>query len=309
MTVVPETEKWPGYEAACTWHHRLPFDGGVEQYPCVITREQAQYIAWAPDDSVVQPVWFYVSTERVNAGTFYVQPKEWFDPGNHPGPEPYYCLRGCLHLGNPDTAGMIKIETGDAANIPAFAYHIAFNFGETEAEILWWVPGEMHTEEWKQKVHEGKGKWYEREPLTFNGPRDRNEGFPSHLDDLAQWPPERPTNGPLDMQHLPSSTWMHMFEGTDRRKTIAVSFFYCDERIRCAKLWIPRWGESQRHAGDYERLLYVESGTLGVNLAKLGRGLIAKPGDMVFLPPFTEHSLQAIDDEPVTALSAWAFAG
>jgi quercetin dioxygenase-like cupin family protein len=109
------------------------------------------------------------------------------------------------------------------------------------------------------------------------------------------------------MQHLPRSTWLNMFEGTDRRKTILVSFFYCDERIRCAKVSIPRFGESKRSSGDYERLLYVESGTLGVNLAD-GTGLIGKPGDMIFLPPFTVHSLQAIEDEPVTALSAWAFA-
>ena len=130
----------------------------------MITRADAGYAAWAPEDSVTQPVWCYVSTHRVNAGTFYVQPKEWFDPGNHPGPEPYYCLQGTLLLGNPDTAGVIEINTGDAANIPAFAYHIAFNMGDTEAEILWWVPGEMHTEEWKEKVHNGVGKWYEREP-------------------------------------------------------------------------------------------------------------------------------------------------
>jgi len=45
-----------------------------------------------------------------------------------------------------------------------------------------------------------------------------------------------------------------------------------------------------------------------VNLTASGRGLIAGPGDMVFVPPFVEHSLQAIDDEPVTALSAWALA-
>ena len=71
----------------------------------MITRSDAMYLAWAPDDSVIQPCWVYVSTERVNAGTFYVQPKEWFDPGNHPGPEPYYSLGGTLLLGNPDTAG------------------------------------------------------------------------------------------------------------------------------------------------------------------------------------------------------------
>ena len=45
-----------------------------------------------------------------------------------------------------------------------------------------------------------------------------------------------------------------------------------------------------------------------MNLTASGTGLIAQPGDLVFVPPFTEHSLQAIEDEPVTALSAWAFA-
>ena len=38
----------------------------------------------------------------------------------------------------------------------------------------------------------------------------------------------------------------------------------------------------------------------------MGRGLIGKPGDMIFVPPLTEHSLQAIEDEPVNALSVWA---
>ncbi len=76
---VLETERWAGYEAAWPGHHRQPFDG-VEQYPRVITRADAGYAAWAPEDSVTQPVWCYVSTHRVNAGTFYVQPKEWFDP-------------------------------------------------------------------------------------------------------------------------------------------------------------------------------------------------------------------------------------
>jgi hypothetical protein len=51
--------------------------------------------------------------------------------------------------------GVIEINTGDAANIPAFAYHIAFNMGDTEAEILWWVPGEMHTDEFKAKLDRG----------------------------------------------------------------------------------------------------------------------------------------------------------
>ncbi|MFN8224123.1 MAG: cupin domain-containing protein [Gaiellales bacterium] len=302
---VAATERFAGYEALCPWHHRQPFADGVQE-PRLITRKDALYCSGLPERQ--EPVWMYVSTHRVNAGTLFVQPGEGFEPGDHPGPEPYYCLRGELELGNPDTGSSIRIKAGDAANIPALAQHWARNVGEEPAEVIWWVPGEMHTDEWKEKIHKGVGKWYEREPVTFDGPRDRNEGFTSHLDDLGSWPPARPARLPYDMHHLPRSTWLHMLHGTDRRRTILVSFFYCDERIRIAKLQIPHSGETEPRSGDYERLLYVESGTLSVTLVGTGQGIVAEPGDMVFLPPHTEHCLQAIDVGPVTALSAWALA-
>ena len=302
---VDETEKYEGYEALCPWHHRQPFDG-IDQYARVITAGEASYLSSVPFRS--EPVWMYVSTMRLNTGTLYVEPGEWFDPGDHPGPEPYFCVRGCLHLGNPDTADVIEISAGDAANIPALAQHYAWNFGDEVAEIVWWVPGEMHTEEWKRKIHEGVGKWYEREPVTLNGTHDRNEGFPSHLDDLSQWPPESSTKGPLDMQHLPRSTWLNMFQGTDRRRIALVSFFYCDERLRLAHVSLPKSRETEPESGDYERVLYVLSGTLSVAITGTGKGLIARPGEMIFVPPYTEHSLQAINGEKATLLSAWAYA-
>ena len=42
MTVVDPTEQYEGYEALCPWHHRQPFDG-VEQYPRLITQDDATY--------------------------------------------------------------------------------------------------------------------------------------------------------------------------------------------------------------------------------------------------------------------------
>ena len=305
MTVVDPTEQYEGYEALCPWHHRQPFDG-VEQYPRLITQDDASYCTSVPFRS--EPVWMYLSTRRLNCGTLYVQPGQWFDPGDHPGPEPYFCVRGTLHLGNPDTADVIQIREGDAANIPALAQHHAWNFGDDVAEIVWWVPGEMHTDEWKRKIHEGVGKWYEREAVKFMGTHDRNEGFPSHLDDLAQWPPERPTKGPLDMQHLPSSTWLHLFQGDDPRRTILTSFFYCDERLRLAHQTLAKSRETEPEQGDSEKLIYVLSGTLSVAITGTGSGFRATPGEMVFVPPNVEHSLQAIDNESVKVLSAWAYA-
>jgi quercetin dioxygenase-like cupin family protein len=167
----------------------------------------------------------------------------------------------------------------------------------------------MHTEEFKTKLDNDltDPRWYERSAVMLNGTQDRNDGFPSHLDDLAKWPPEGEHRGPLDMQHLPRSKWLHLLQGTDPRLTVLNSFFYCDDKIRCSMVSLPEGRESQPESGDYERLLYVEKGSLSVNLTGTGKSLLAGPNDLVFLPPFTEHSLQAIGDEPVAVLSTLAF--
>ena len=133
-----------------------------------------------------------------------------------------------------------------------------------------------------------------------------NPDTSGHLDDLRSWPPPTSTKGPADMQSLPRSTWLHFLHGTDPRLTVLVSFFYCDEQIRCGKVTLPAGRESQPESGPWEKTFHVEAGSLSVNLTGTGRSLLAGPGDLVFLPPSTEHSLQAIGDDRVTALFAEA---
>ena len=166
---------------------------------------------------------------------------------------------------NPDTSDVVELRAGDAANIPALAFHHAWNVGDETCEILWWVPGEMHTDEFKQTIstkEHGEWQWYGRSAVMLNGTHHRNEGFPSHLDDLATWPQATSTKGPVDMQHQPASRWLRLLQGTDPRLTVLVSFFYCDDRIRCGKVTLP--------AG---RELEPAVGPLGEDA--LGRGRIA----------------------------------
>jgi quercetin dioxygenase-like cupin family protein len=302
------SSEYPGYEAVLPWHHRQPFDG-VEQFPCVIRPRDAYYLSWAPEPGNSMATWVHVGTQRLNQGTFYVEPGHWFDAGNHPNPEPYYVLRGSLMLSNPDTSDVVELKAGDAANIPALAFHHAWNVGEETCQILWWVPGEMHTDEFKHAIstkEHGEWQWYPRRAVMLNGEHERNPGFPSHLDDIGSWPPPASTKGKADMQHLPCSTWLHLLHGTDPRLTVLVSFFYCDEQIRCGKVTLPAGRESQPESGAWEKTLYVETGSLSVNLTGTGKSLLAEPGDVVFLPPESEHSLQAIGDDCVTALFAEA---
>jgi quercetin dioxygenase-like cupin family protein len=303
-------ERWRGYEEALPWHHRQPFGLGAEQFPCVIRREDADYFSWAPEPGNSMATWVYVGTRRLNQGTFYVEPGHWFDAGNHPNPEPYYVLRGSLLLSNPDTSDVIEITAGDAANIPAYAFHHAWNAGTETCEILWWVPGEMHTDEFKEAIstkEHGEWQWYPRQAVMLEGRQDRNEGFPSHLDDMRRWPPAQSTKvDGVDMEHLPPSSWLRLMRGQDPRLTIPVSFFYCDEQIRVGQIRILAGRESEPVAGGYEATFYVESGSLSVNLTGTGRSLLAGPSDVVFLPPDTAHTLQAIGDEPVVTLFAQA---
>jgi quercetin dioxygenase-like cupin family protein len=301
-------QEYAGYEAQLPWHHRQPFQG-VPQFPCVIGPGDACYFSWAPEPGNSMATWVHVGTRRLNQGTFYVEPGHWFDAGNHPNPEPYYVLRGSLMLSNPDTSDVVELRAGDAANIPAFAFHHAWNVGGETCEIVWWVPGEMHTDEFKHAIstrERGEWRWYPRDPVMLNGTHPRNTGFSSHLDDLGGWPPPQSSKGPLDMQHLPRSRWLHLLQGTNPRLTILVSFFYCDEQIRCGKVALPAGRESEPESGPWEKTVYVVTGSLSVNLTGSGRSLLASPGDVVFLPPETEHSLQAIGDELVEALFAQA---
>ena len=115
------TEVFEQYEELCPWHHREPFADGVQK-PLVLRPDDSYFVSWAPAPGNSTPSWITVSTERVNAGVFLVQPGGWFDSGNHPGPEPYYIIKGTLHLSNPATGDVCGGSAGQASNTPAFAH-------------------------------------------------------------------------------------------------------------------------------------------------------------------------------------------
>jgi quercetin dioxygenase-like cupin family protein len=303
------TEVYAKYEELCPWHHREPFADGVQR-PIVLRPDDSYFVSWAPAPGNSTPGWITVSTPRVNAGVFLVQPGGWFDAGNHPGPEPYYILKGTLHLSNPDTGDVIEISAGDASNIPAFAYHHAHNFGDEACWIQWWVPGEMHTDDFKRKVCDGtlhETGWYERDAVVLNGPHTSNDGFLSRLDLLSSWPSDQPRDA-YDIQKLDRSTWLHTLQGNDPRLRVLTSFFYADERIRCGEVRLPASRESEPEVGDYELVLYVTAGDFLVNLTDTAQTLKAQAGDTVFLPPGVRHSYQAMGDEPARAVFAMALA-
>ena len=277
----------------------------------VIRAAEQRFDAWSPGPGNVTPSWTFVSTPHVNSGMFAVPAGGWFDPGDHPNTEPYYILKGTLHLSNPDTSDVVELHAGDASNIPAWAAHHGYNFGDEDCLIAWWVPGEMHTDLFKQKVQAGTLQeigWYERDPVVLNGPHDRNEGFASWLDHVDAWPADAP-KADHDMMKLDRSRWLHLITGDDPRRTYLTSIFYADARIRCAEIRVPARRDTVPESGPYEQVLLVTSGQIVVGLTGTTEVLKADVGDVIFLPANVEHSYMNVGATSATAVVGRARVG
>lgn len=292
MTSTVPSARYPKYEALWPPYHSVPFAPGEPQKPCLVREGDARFDAWAPAPGNATPSWSYVSTRAMNSGKFSVAPGGWFDPGDHPNVEIYYILEGVLHLSNPDVSDVVRLTPGDAALIPAFAFHHGYNFGNEDVVIYWWVPGEMHTDLFKQKVQDDtlhELGWYERKPVVLNGPHASNPGFDSRLDALARWP-EKLTAGSMDMVRLGPEGWLQFISGSEPRQAALVSYFYADESIRCGHLRLNGYRDTQPESSAWEKVIYVTQGSLCVALTGTPDVLRGTPGDVIFVPPGVEHS-------------------
>ncbi len=282
----------PKYEAFWPPYHSFPFAPGEPQVPRLLRETDVRFDAWAPAPGNATPSWTYQSTPAMNSGKFSVAPGGWFDPGDHPNVEIYFILEGTLHLSNPDISDVVELRAGDAALIPAFAYHHGYNFSNKDVVIYWWVPAEMHTDLFKQKVENGtlhELGWYERRPVVLNGDHDANPGFDSRLEALSRWPADLQV-GNMDMVRIGPERWLRLIQGSEPRQAALVSFFYADEAIRCGHVRLPAYRDTQPEVCPWEKLLYVTEGSFCVAITGTPDVLRANPGEAIFVPPGVEHS-------------------
>ena len=294
---------YPKYRALWPPYQSIPYRPGEEPRPALLRAADHRFDAWAPAPGNTTPGWTWVSTPHINAGMFAVPAGCWFDPGDHPNTEPYYILKGTLHLSNPDTSDVVELRAGDAANIPAWANHHGYNFGDEDCYIAWWVPGEMHTDLFKQKVEAGtlyELGWYERRPVVLNGEHDRNEGFPSRLDQLQGGPAE--PSVALDMMRFERDTWLHLITGDEPRQAYLTSFWYYDDRIRTGEMRLPVRRDTKPESVPFEKVICVTAGTLVTALTGTVDVLKAEVGDVVFLPANVEHSFISLGETGATAV-------
>ena len=101
---------YPKYRALWPPYQSIPYRPGEESRPTLLRADDHRFDAWAPAPGNATPSWTWVSTPHINSGMFCVPAGCWFDPGDHPNPEPYYILEGTLHLSNPDTSDVVELQ-------------------------------------------------------------------------------------------------------------------------------------------------------------------------------------------------------
>ena len=133
-------EKTGGDLPAWIGNHPFPPD---KKRPTLITRDMELSTVYGVGPHRVAPR-IYVSTDKILMSDFKVPPGGHFEPPDiHVADEPYYIAKGTLTLVNPETGQTMVVKAGEAAWIPAKAWHMAYNFGLEECVVVAMIAGQV----------------------------------------------------------------------------------------------------------------------------------------------------------------------
>lgn len=299
-------EPKPEWDKISNWSKGFPFAPGEQQRACVIPRRSIPFASWGPDPDGRHrtPCWIYTSTEQIGfVCTMSVAPGDYFEVGNHPNVETYYQLHGTLHVSNPDTGQVLELRPGEAFVMPAYEYHVGYNFSTTESLTLCCVPGESHTEEFRANPILAEN--YGREFVSLFGASRENRGFSSELRHLAQWPPMHfpHERGKSDFVRLPRCEWLNVVLGSVPQAALLASFYYSSPQLAAYSVTVPPNRIGVAHTIDGETVIYVQHRDLVIDLLDDGVSLFAEEGDAVFIPPGVRFQYQNRGDQTIEVMA------
>jgi uncharacterized RmlC-like cupin family protein len=299
------TEIKHDWDTLTQWSKAFPFAQGERQVPRVIPRRSIPFTSWGPDPEGRHrtPCWVYTSTPQIGfVCTMSVAPGDFFENGNHPNLETYYQMSGTLHVQNADTGQVVAVRPGDGFVMPAYEYHVGYNFSTEESVTLCCVPGESHTEEFRNNPILAEN--YAREPVTLFGRSVANDGFPSQLRHFAQWPSStHPTErGKSDFVLLPRSDWLNVVLGPDPYHALLASFYFSSPQLAAYSVTVPPNRIGQAHAINGETVIYVQHLDVIIDVLDTGESLYAEEGDAVFIPPGVQFQYQNRRDKTIEVM-------
>lgn len=315
MSTIHTGEK--NFEEVAGFFQNWPFQGQTP-FPRVIRKQDVYFRAWGPSEDGLHrsPCHYYVSTKAMTFGVFTLAPGDWFEPGNHPDGEPYYMLEGSIHVGNADTGQLVPVYPGEAVLIPGNMFHFGYNFGSEMMKLLFMIPRDVMTAEFREHpVYDDHYKNF-REPILLHR-EPRHESYEhetwaqpgllpddpprSRHADLLRWPAPHGVsttyNPDVDYHHFQhKSDWLHFATGSgaDYAHHVLTSFVWSTREYQFGTITIPPGRTSSPVEVNGDRVYYPlgDDAELIVNIMETAESLFAASGEAIYVPPNVPHQFQ-----------------
>ena len=136
-----------------------------QRKPCVMKQGNLKTFLYTdeyPEQSDLN--WLIASTDNMTVGEYQLAPGSHFDPADvHAGDEIYYVQRGEVTMVQPATGQVVQVRQGEGILMPKGCPHIGYNFGETEAKMLYVIAPLIWDEDGPPDAYEGELKVYKYE--------------------------------------------------------------------------------------------------------------------------------------------------
>ena len=134
------------------WIGNVPFPP-EEKKPALVREPSIISVYGLGDERISPRIW--VSTDKILISEWTVPPGQSFQPADiHGGDEPYYIAEGTATIVNHETGQVIEAKAGDCVLIPAYCWHLVYNFTERPVRIVAIIAGKVWEEGQKDQVEQ-----------------------------------------------------------------------------------------------------------------------------------------------------------
>lgn len=267
---------------------RPTFDG-----PAHIPYEKAVRHVWGDKTSGEVDDWIYVSSGKVHALVFGLEPGGAFRHSEafrtiFAADEVFYVLSGTLALSNPQTGEVHRAERGEAVFFRRDTWHHGFNVSPEPLRVL---------ELFAPPPLQGASSAYAQTKPMLKEVSYTQDRW------LGRWPEARPeAEKGFTMRVLADREILWRLEGRERQ--VLVGILASTEQLTAGKIHLLPGQQSEVHTHGGDEFIYLTEGALAVRASdsQAKPGFDLKPGDGFYVPQGTPHQYANVSDRPATAI-------
>jgi quercetin dioxygenase-like cupin family protein len=244
--------------------------------PTAIRAVEAVRHTWGDEEAGFVEDWIYVSSERIHAIVFGLEPGGAFRHSESfrtvfAADELLHVLQGTLVLANPETGDVVRAEPGESVFFRRDTWHHGFSYGDEPLRVLEFFAPPPATG--------SSGAYAQTRPYLAASVYARGEVV-GRLAGAPQAP------GSLRVLRSADSVWR-------LDSDVLVGLLVSTEHLTVGTVTVPAGQVSLAEAHDGEELVYVTRGQLRVEAG--GVDAVLSPGDAFVVPAGTPHSYAAGD--------------